>query len=39
MKCDFQQEEASKKSAIQAFRVNAKANNIHCLNAKIMGMD
>jgi hypothetical protein len=39
MKCDFQQEEAGKKNAIQAFRVAQKANNINLLNAKICGMD
>ena len=39
MKCDFQQDEAAKKNAIQAFRVAQKANNINCLNAKIAGMD
>ena len=39
MKCDFQQDEAGKKNAIQAFRVAQKANNINALNAKICGMD
>ena len=39
MKCDFQQDEAAKKNAIQQFRVAQKAANIDNLNAKICSDD
>lgn len=39
MKCDFQQDEAAKRNAIQQFRVAQKAANVNALNAKIAGMD
>ena len=39
MKCDFQQDEAAKKNAIQQFRVAQKAANIEHLNEKIQQHD